>query len=197
MGPRLGRALLLLLSLALTGCGYSAGVRLPGDAETVGVAVFDNTTAFPEVEREVFVAISDQAARMIEADVAAPQGADITVRGQILEYRRLYGVVGVENELQQTGVYIRLYAWIEDNRIGERIGAQVLFDQAVRYVIRVGQEEEGARRDALAQLGQEILLDLFTQTDYLPESVRVADPNDLELESTAPLEPTAPQATDP
>lgn len=188
---------LVALIVALSGCGYSAGVRLPAEARTVGVAVFDNSTPFPEVERDIFVALSDQAARMIEADIAAPQSADLTVRGQILEYRRLYGVIGVENELQQTGVYVRLYAWVEDNRIGERIGATMLFDQAVRYVIRVGEEEEGARREALAQLGQEVLIDLFNQTDYLPESERGADPNlILELESTAPLEPTAPPPTD-
>ena len=194
---RAGLLALLGLGLGLSGCGYSAGVRLPAEAQTVGVAVFENSTPFPQVERDLFVALSDQAARMVQAEVATPDRADVTVRGTILEYRRLYGVVGIENELQQTGVLIRLQAWLEDNRIGERIGDAVLFDQAVRYVIRVGEEEEGARREALAQLGQEILLDLFNQTDYLPESERVPDPNAQPDLPSAPLDPTAPPATDP
>jgi len=192
------RLLAALLLVPLVGCGYSSGVRLPLEAETVGVAVFENTTAFPAVERELYVALSDQAARMVNAEVAAPSRADITVRGRILEYRRLYGVVNVDNQLVQTGVFVTLQAWLEDNRLGERVGEALTFDQGVRYVIRVGEEEEGARRQALAQLSQEILLDLFSQRDYAAESERGQQPNEPEETSTpAPLEPTTPPVTEP
>jgi hypothetical protein len=190
--PRAAAALLLLLG----SCGYSAGLRPPLEARSLGVAVFDNDSNFPELERELYAALSDQAARMVAAEVAAPGRADLVVRGRILDYERLYGVIGVENQLLQTGVRVRLSAWLADPRSGERVGRALTFDQAVRYVIDAGEGEAGARRDALAQLSQEVLVDLLTQAEYRPESEQAPDANEPEDTAPTPLEPTAPPPTD-
>lgn len=190
------RAVGPLLLLALGACGYSAGLRPPLEARSVGVSVFDNTSDFPELERELYAALSDQAARLVSAPVEAPGRAELSVEGRILEYERLYGVVGVDNQLLQTGIRIRLRAWLSDPERGERVGEVLEFDQSVRYVIRAGEGEAGARRDALAQLGQEVLVDLFTQVDYRPESEQGPGPKSEVPEGVAPLEPTAPPPTD-
>jgi len=188
--------LLASLLLGLCACGYSAGLRAPLGAKTLGVSVFDNDSMYPELERELYQALSDQAARMVSADVATPTRADLAITGRILEYERLYGVTGIENQLLQTGVRVRLSAWLEDRRLGERVGQVIVVDQAVRYVIDAGQGEATARQDALAQLGQEILVDLLTQADYRPESEQAPDANPFRDGDQQPLEPTAPPPTD-
>jgi len=157
---------LIAWALAATGCGYSSGVRLPAGAETVGVTVFENSTPQPELERDLFARLSLQASRMIDAEIVAPDRADIVVRGVIVEYRRLQGVLSIEGQLQQTGVRIILRAWLEDQRIGARIGQPIQVDQALRYVVRAGEEEQGARRVVIEHLCQELILDLFNQVDY-------------------------------
>jgi hypothetical protein len=162
----------------LASCGYSSGVRLPQGAESVGVSVFDNLSPLPEIERELFACLSTQASRMIDGELVAPSRADVIVRGEIVDYRRLYGVLNREGMLQQSSVRIVLRAWLEDRETGERMGDTIQVDQAIRYVIRARQEEAGARDQALAQLCQELVLDLFNQPDY-----RMAPPpEDLEAE---------------
>jgi hypothetical protein len=180
---RLGRGA-LLAGLWLCGCGYSTGVRLPAGYETVGLSVFDNAGPEPRIERDLFASLSRQTSRMLAAEVRSPDRAELVIRGQILDYRRLSGVLSSEGQLQQSGVRVLLVAWIEDRRLGVRLGDPIQFDQSVRYVVRAGQEESGARREALDHIAQELVLDLFNQVDY-----RRSDQN-LEL-PPAPLEPKA------
>ena len=47
-----------ILCLGLGSCGYTYGVRLPEEAKSIGVAVFDNTSLFPKVEGEVFACVA-------------------------------------------------------------------------------------------------------------------------------------------
>jgi len=161
-----GRTATLLAASLLSGCGYSTGVRPPQGYETVGVTVFDNRSPDPSLERELYVLLSQQANRMLDAELDSPARSDLVIRGRIADYSRLTGVLSVDGELQQSGARITLTAWLEDGASGARLGDAILFDQTVRYVIRAGEEERGARSDALAQITQEMVLDLFTQVDY-------------------------------
>lgn len=195
---RRGRWILRILLLALgglgfTSCGYSSGVRPPVGYESIAVTVFDNLSPQPEVERDLFLSLSSQASRMIDGKIMSPSDADVVVRGTIVDYRRLSGILSRQGDLQQSGVRLILRAWLEDRRTGSRMGDEIQVDQAVRYVIRAGEEEFGARRTALAHLSQELILDLFTQLDY--GSAGSSDPvTQDEIES---LEPLAPQTLDP
>ncbi|MFT7668711.1 MAG: hypothetical protein ACI8X5_001409 [Planctomycetota bacterium] len=183
------RFLLVLTPLALlTGCGYSSGIRLPDGAQSVGVTVFGNAGPFPELERELFSVLSSQASRMVDGEVREPKRADLLVRGEIIDYRRLMGVLNPDGELLQSGVHIVLRAWIEDRRIAAQIGESIYFDQSAHYIIHTRAEEEGARRDALAQMCQELIIDLFSQPSYEVEgSPEPTDP-DVELLPLEPLE---------
>jgi len=184
-----------LLLASLASCGYTSGIRLPADARTIGVTVFDNLGPQPEVERDLFACLSSQANRMIDAELVAPQNADLVIRGEIVEYRRLHGILNKEGQLQQSGVRLILRAWIEDQRLGVRIGDTMQVDQAVRYVIHAGQEEFGARTTALQHLCQELILDLFTQVDYESSESSDQDANIrkdvLEPLGTDPADPLA------
>lgn len=179
--PRLLWAALLCLSLG--SCGYTHGVRLPDGAETVGVAVFDNSSLFPQVEGDVFACMSTQASRMIAGRVLAPNRADLVIRGNILDYRRLVGAYDEFGGLLGSGVHIRMEAWLIDSRLGERIGDVIEFNRSVRYILGVREGEMGAREAALTNLCQEIILDLFNQREYRRSSQpgeRTDDEFDLE-----------------
>ena len=165
MLQRLG-ALFCGLWIAIAGCGYSTGVRPPAGYDSVGVTVFDNLGPEPVLERDLYVALSEQANRMLDADLLSPSRSELLIRGQIVDYSRISGVLSAQGELQQSGARITVTAWLEDRESGARLGDTILFDQAVRYVIRAGEEEAGARRDALRTITQEMVLDLFTQLDY-------------------------------
>lgn len=183
----------VLLLASLASCGYTSGVRLPAGAQTLGVTVFDNFGPQPEVERDLFACLSSQANRMVDAELVAPQKADLVIRGEIVEYRRLHGILNKEGQLQQSGVRLILRAWIEDQRLGVRIGDTMQVDQAVRYVIHAGEEEFGARQTALQHLCQELILDLFTQSDYESSEASESDVNIVE----EVLEPLATDPADP
>lgn len=169
-GPRRALAAVrrgvVLALLALGSCGYSTGVRLPEGYQSVGVTVFENTGPEPRLERDLYESLSRQASRMLDAELLAPDRADLVIHGRIIDFRRLSGVLSSEFELQQTGVRIILSAWIEDRRLGATLGDALSFDQSVRYIVRVGEEQLGARREALEHISQELLLDLFTQVEY-------------------------------
>lgn len=173
----LGLCLWMALGPFLVGCGYSSGVRLPLGARSVGVEAFGNVGPFPEVEREVFAILSTQASRMIDGDVVPPGQADLLICGQIEDYRRLHGVQSAEGSLQESGVRIMLRAWLEDSREGQQIGQVLYYDQSVRYILGVREGEAGARRAALDQLCQEVILDLFNQPDLGRPSEEDPDPN--------------------
>ena len=183
---RVGRTATLLAASLLSGCGYSAGVRPPQGYETVGVTVFDNLSPDPSLERELYVILSQQANRMLDAELDSPARSDLVIRGRITDYSRLTGVLSVDGELQQSGTRITVTAWLEDGASGARLGDAILFDQSVRYVIRAGQGEPGARSDALAQITQEMLLDLFTQVDYSRSDAAASPVQD--LPTPAPLQ---------
>jgi len=153
--------------LSLAGCGYTSGVRLPGEARSVGVEVFGNSSPFPEVERELFSCLSTQASRMIAGELKAPGRADVVIRGNIDDYQRVHGVQSSDGDLQESGVRILLHAWLEDRVGGDMLGEVLYFDQTLRYIIGVRESESGARRGVLATLCQEIILDLFNQPEEI------------------------------
>lgn len=159
----------LACALLLVSCGYSSRLRLPEERETVGVEIFANDSPLPVLERALYQSLDDSVASMVSAPLTSPALADIVVRGRIVDYWRLAGVYGKQNELQESGVTLDVVAWLYDRRTGERLGEEVRLRRQVRYVVNVGTSEDGALELALATLTQELVLDLFTEEHYSSE----------------------------
>lgn len=164
----LASLLLLGLGLAVAGCGYSSGVRLPPGVETVGVEYFGNDSPEPDLERELYARLSAQVDAMVRGELAPPDAADLVIRGRILDYRRLLGLTGVQGSLVESAVIIVVQAWLFDRRLGTTVGEMTEISREVRYVVHVRAGERGARELAMANLSQELVLDLFSQMDYEP-----------------------------
>lgn len=157
--------------LALVGCGYSSGVRLPEGYEAIAVEYFGNDGPHPDLERRLHSRLTGQVARMVEAPLVSTTEADLLVRGRIVDYRRLHGIVGGGNELLDSGVAVTVEAWLFDPRLGLRLGLPVELEREVRYMVRVRGEEAEALDIALETLSQELVLDLLTQEAYEPEEL--------------------------
>jgi hypothetical protein len=160
------------LCITIAGCGYSSGVRLPEGVETVAVEYFANDSPVPGIDRTFHQSLSDQVSRMVSAPLTTPRRADISVRGRIIDFRRIAGIIGGKNRLKEVGVRVTVEAWLHDTRLETRLGYPVNLSQEVRYLVRVREEEAGARDLMLATICQELVLELFTQEDYEPEDPR-------------------------
>ncbi len=171
------------LASLLVSCGYSSSLRLPEDFESVGVEVFANDSPLPVLERALYSSLDANLARMVSAPLVAPSGADLVVRGRIVDYFRMAAVLGSQGELQGSGITLDVQAWLVDRRTGERVGTEQVARRRVVYAIGVGTAESGALELALETLSQGLILDLFSQRNYdskeeeqeLPPSLRPED----------------------
>jgi hypothetical protein len=150
---------LAVLALLLASCGYSTGLIPPADARTVGVAYFDNRGRFPDLERELHRELTRSVGDLVAAPLADPDRADALVRGRILSTTRRGGVRNKENELLESGLHLVVEArlWGPDGPLGPA----VRHDTWVGIRLdRLGREGE-ARKRALAQLADALVMDLF------------------------------------
>ena len=86
---RAGRsALALTLALSLLGgCyGFSGGGGLPKQLKTVAIEPFDNQTAVPELQREVFEQLRATLRDRLNLREATAARADVVVRGTLVKY---------------------------------------------------------------------------------------------------------------
>lgn len=86
--PRLAALLLLTIALAAaSGCAYGfAGGGLPAHIKSMAVIPFENETAAPELQAELFEALRTQLRGRLGMQDAGPERADAIVRGTIRTY---------------------------------------------------------------------------------------------------------------
>ena len=81
--PALG---LVLLAVALAGCGYSFRGNLPDHIKTVAVPVFTNKTSEPAVESLLTSAVVQAFASNGRLRVVRPEDADAILDGEVVGY---------------------------------------------------------------------------------------------------------------
>jgi len=102
---RAARAWIALFALA-SGCGYTAGLRVPPGIDSVGVEVFGNDGRLRDLEIDLQEALSESTRRLVDAPLVDPGQADLVLRGRIVEYRKRGGIRSTDNELLEDGVRI-------------------------------------------------------------------------------------------
>ena len=86
---RSGRFLSVLALALVGGCGVHYGFSqgaFPPQIKTMAVLPFDNNTASPDVQRELFDAMNSQLGKRLGVSPAAEARADAVVRGTITRY---------------------------------------------------------------------------------------------------------------
>lgn len=163
----------LVALLALTGCGYNAGLRLPEGQRTYGIDFFRNEGKYRDLEVPWMDELAQAFQRTLPTALVRPSEADVLVRGRILEYRRRSGVRSPDNVLLETGVQISVEAQLVlparpdvPGRAEERIlrTVRASSDRGYRLSERAG--EENARSATLRNLADRVVLDLLAPRDY-------------------------------
>ena len=82
-----GASVLVLAVSLLGGCyGFSGGGGLPKQLKTVAIEPFDNQTAVPELQREVFEQLRAALRERLNLREAPAARADVVVRGTLVKY---------------------------------------------------------------------------------------------------------------
>lgn len=153
----------LALAWTLAACGWHAGLSTPTGARTVGVEVFRREGHVLERGLEPLFtdALSQAVTDWVEVPLDSPGGADLLVRGEILEYRRRSGVRTTENELIETAVFIRARAELIDRRAGRAVAPAAMAQIWSGYALDDPANEDAARDRALRTIAESLVLDLF------------------------------------
>ncbi|MCY2959610.1 MAG: LPS assembly lipoprotein LptE [Planctomycetota bacterium] len=153
---------LVLASAGLAGgCGYSTGIRVADRIGSVGVAYFGNKTLEPDVERPLQDALTAKLRSLTDVPIAAPESAEVILRGVILDYRRRGGVRSAENKLLETGLYLEAEGGLYDRRTDRALGPQKRSRIWIGYVLDEPQGETNARDRAIQYVAEDLILQLF------------------------------------
>lgn len=80
--------IIILLSIAFSGCGYRLGSLLPGDLKTIAVPMFINRTTEPDLESLVTNGVIQELIADGTLQVTEYENADTLLLGEIIDYRR-------------------------------------------------------------------------------------------------------------
>lgn len=148
------------LALVAGACGYSAGLRVAAEHDSVGVELFGNES----LERDLEPLLHDQLTRVLrdqsDARLVEPRDAQAVIRGTIRSYHRRGGIRDADNHLLETGVFIEIEARLE------RPGTEAPLRSTtvgtwVGYTLDQPVNERDARDRVLRHLAEQIVLELL------------------------------------
>jgi hypothetical protein len=143
---------LLTAGAALTGCyGFSGGGGLPRNLRSVAIQPFDNQTAVPELQRELFEQVRNTLRDRLNLREAPEAKADLVVRGTKYEVDL---PAGASADGRQTASTRRRLQLVIDLEIVDQTTGRTLLKRA--GMSREGQYPEGGevqgRRNAIESL---------------------------------------------
>lgn len=144
------------------GCGYSTGIRVADRVRSVGVTFFNNKTLERDVERPLQDALTAAIRSLTDVPIADPGGAEVILRGEILEYKRRGGIRSADNQLLETGLYIEAEAGLYDRGSDRALGPQKRAVVWVGFVVDEPNGEPNARDRAIRFVAEELVLELFS-----------------------------------
>lgn len=150
----LWRVAALLVAAALAGCyGFSGGGGLPRNLRSVAIQPFDNQTAVPELQRELFEQVRNTLRDRLNLREAPEAKADLVVRGTIAKYE-VDLPAGASADGRQTASTRRRLQLVIDLEIVDQTTGRTLLKRA--GMSREGQYPEGGeaqgRRNAIESL---------------------------------------------
>jgi hypothetical protein len=163
-----GRLLACVAALLASTCGWSTGVTVPREYKSVGVEIFRNESYLYDLERDLHREMTRSVANLVDAPLEDPKRADLVVRGEIESYSRRGGVRSLDNRLLETGLTLRVHAELWDRGRNEILVGPIPASVSVGYTLDAPNTESEARSRALANIAQEIVLNLFTSPPPVP-----------------------------
>lgn len=163
---RMCRALWLataLLSTALLagGCGYSSGLKVAQNYDSVGVELFGNDTFERDLEPLLHAHLTEVLTEISDARLASPEQARGVIRGKLVSYHRRNGIRSRDNRLLETGVTIEVEAGLYV-RGSETPLRTARASTSVGYTLDGLGNESEAKDRALRHIAEELVLELFS-----------------------------------
>ena len=159
--PRCGRFLSALLLVTLAGCGVHYGFSkgtFPPNIKTMAILPFDNTTASPDVQRELFAVLNDQLDRRLGVREASEARADAVVSGTITAYNSDVPVSFSANPNEAVSarrkLQITLDVKIVDQTTGKTLWEKKGMTASGEYAERA---EADGRKEAIKQIVDQIV----------------------------------------
>ena len=157
-----------LLPFLLASCGYSAGVKMPGDIRSVAVPVFGNETFRRGLEYDLTAAVARAFLDRTTLRVCPVSEAEAILRGRI---RRATTPVLVErgpDDLLESAALLTVEAELVGARSGRVLARMTVTDRAEIAAVR-GETRSGAFQESIGTIAERIVLGLA-------ERGRVGDP---------------------
>lgn len=160
---RSGRAsastLLLALLLAVSGCVYGfAGGGLPSHIRSMAIIPFENETAAPELQQELFEVLRAQLRGRLGLQDAGPDRADALVRGTITTYDIDVPVAFSADPNRATTARRRLQVTIDVEIVDQSSGRVLWSRKGLRAEGEYAERQEAAgRRMALERIVNDIV----------------------------------------
>jgi len=168
------RAAVALCVVFLAGCQFEAGLTPRGfdgaPVERLGIAIFDNDSRRPNLERSLHESISRAARRWSDGHLVRPESAQVIIRGRILEAERSQGIRNRANQVLESRETVRVEAELYDRR-ARRVVRRAETYVFVGTTLDVADAEVDARQRALDVAGDRLLLILLAREDTQPEPV--------------------------
>ena len=157
--PALG---LVLLAVALAGCGYSFRGNLPDHIKTVAVPVFTNKTSEPAVESLLTSAVVQAFASNGRLRVVKPEEADAILDGEVVGYSVQSIAFDNQANVRQYRLQVTMNLKLRDVRrsavLFEQQGLKEKADfQVLGAVSQTIGAEEGAVRTAAIEIARSIV----------------------------------------
>ncbi len=146
------------LAVATSGCyGFSGGGGLPRNLKTVAIQPFDNQTAAPELQREIFEQLRQVLRDRLNLREAPEAKADLVVRGTIVNYD-VDLPLGTAADGRNTASTRRRLQLTIDVEIVESATTRVLLNK--KGLSREGQYAEGGEASGRKNAIESIMADI-------------------------------------
>ena len=149
-------ALVMVLSILLTSCGYSFGFKLPRGAKTMQVPIFANRTLIRAVEFEITNLLIEELKSRSAVSIVT-SGGDATLSGEVTGYSKT-PVIESGRELIAGRITVRVLVKLECT--GETVIDNQEFVGSEEFDTRTGDTEEAALRGAVREIAQKILFEM-------------------------------------
>ncbi len=159
---RCGRFLSVVLLAAVAGCGVHYGFSkgtFPPNIKTMAVLPFDNATASPDIQQELFNAMNSQLDKRLGVRDAPEAKADAVVSGRITGYAADVPVSFSANPNQSVSARRRLQITV-DVKIVDQSTGKVLWEQ--KGMTASGEYAERAEADGRALAIKQVVEQIVT-----------------------------------
>ena len=161
--------LLAVCAVSISGCGYTTSSTLPSNLKSIYIDTFENKISFttesrrnlylPLLEVDTRAAISDRFLFDGNLRIADKDSADLVLRGELLNYRRVGLRFTESDDVEEYRVYITVYLELINNGTGDEMWVEEAFVGEATYFVSGSQAttEEDAVSEAIADLARRIV----------------------------------------